>query len=44
VRFAGVQTLALMVENPKIKKVFKEIIAKEKDERLKKIYKQFENL
>lgn len=44
VRFAGVQTMALIVDNPKVKSALKEIIAKETDERLKKIYKQFDNL
>jgi aminopeptidase N len=41
VRFAGIQTLSLINDNKEVKAIMKVIIAEEKDERLKKIYKQF---
>jgi aminopeptidase N len=41
VRFAGIQILSLINDNKEVKAVMKEIITEEKDERLKKIYKQF---
>jgi aminopeptidase N len=44
VRFAGVQTLALIEDNKEAKKLIKEIIAAEKDVRLQKIYKQFKDM
>ncbi|CAH0995310.1 hypothetical protein EMA8858_01431 [Emticicia aquatica] len=44
VRFAGMQTLSLIEENREVKRLMKEIIAVERDERLQKIYKQFNNL
>ncbi len=44
VRFAGVQTLVLIEDNEEVKKVLKDILTTEKDERLQKIYKQFKDL
>ena len=44
VRFAGMQTLSLIAENKAVKREMKEIIASEKDERLLKVYKQFNDL
>ena len=44
VRFAGVQTLALIDENKEVKEAMKAIFLAEKDERLQKIYKQFKDL
>lgn len=44
VRFAGVQTLALMEENKGVKELIKNIVAAERDVRLQKIYKQFKDL
>ena len=44
VRFAGIQTLSLINDNKEVKAIMKEIIAEEKDERLKKIYKQFRDI
>ena len=43
VRFAGVQTLALIDENKEVKKAIKNIVAAEKDVRLQKIYEQFKD-
>lgn len=44
VRFAGIQTLSLINDNKEVKAIMKEIISEEKDERLKKIYKQFRDI
>jgi len=44
VRFAGLQTLALINDNAEVKVLIKNIIAAEKDERLQKIYKQYKDL
>lgn len=44
VRFAGIQTLALIDENEGVKKIIKDITAAERDVRLQKIYKQFKDL
>lgn len=44
VRFAGMQTLSLINDNKEVKALMKEIIEEEKDERLKKIYKQFRDI
>jgi aminopeptidase N len=44
VRFAGMQTLALIDENSEAKSAMKAIALAEKDERLQKIYKQFKDL
>ncbi len=44
VRFAGVQTLALIDENKEAKSAIKSIVEAEKDVRLQKIYKQFKDL
>jgi aminopeptidase N len=44
VRFNAVQTLALLTDIPETKKLLKEIIKNEKDERLLKVYKQLGDL
>jgi aminopeptidase N len=44
VRFAGIQTLSLINDNKEVKAIMKEIINEEKDERLKKIYKKFNDI
>lgn len=44
VRFNAVQTLVLLTDISETKKLLKEIIKNEKDGRLLKVYKQFENL
>ncbi|WP_041694215.1 M1 family aminopeptidase [Emticicia oligotrophica] len=44
VRFAGMQTLNLISDNKEVKVIIKEITDAEKDERLKKIYKQFKDI
>jgi aminopeptidase N len=44
VRFAGVQTLTLINENAGVKEAIKQIVEAERDERLKKIYKQFKDI
>jgi aminopeptidase N len=44
VRFAGVQTLALLSDLPETKVILKEAIAAEKDERLLRVYQQYKDL
>ena len=44
VRFAGVQSLALMIDLPEVKKILKEVVKNEKDDRLLKIYEQLKDL
>ncbi|PLK42873.1 M1 family aminopeptidase [Emticicia sp. TH156] len=44
VRFAGMQTLALLTDIPEAKALLKEVIAAEKDERLQKVYQQYKDL
>jgi aminopeptidase N len=44
VRFAGLQTLALLSELKEAKDIIKEVIATEKDQRLQKVYQQYKDL
>lgn len=44
VRFAGLQTLALLSDLKETKDIIKEVIAAEKDQRLQKIYQQYKDL
>ncbi len=44
VRFNAVQTLVLLIDVPETRKLIKEIIKNEKDERLLKVYKQLQDL
>lgn len=44
VRFAGLQTLALLSDLKETKDIIKEVIAAEKDQRLQKVYQQYKDL
>ncbi|MBA4849930.1 M1 family aminopeptidase [Emticicia sp. BO119] len=44
VRFAGLQTLALLSDLKEAKDIIKEVIATEKDQRLQKVYQQYKDL
>ncbi len=44
VRFAGLQTLALLSDLKEAKDIIKEVIAAEKDQRLQKVYQQYKDL
>jgi aminopeptidase N len=44
VRFNAVQTLVLLMDVPETKKLLKEIVKNEKDERLLKVYRQLQDL
>lgn len=44
VRFAGLQTLALLSDLKETKEIIKEVITTEKDQRLQKVYQQYKDL
>lgn len=44
VRFAGLQTLALLSDLKETKEIIKEVISTEKDQRLQKVYQQYKDL